>query len=138
MLRFSSFAVRRLAVVLTALLASIAARPAAAQGPGPQDGQAHSIFGNWRGNTEEDGKLTIAITPDRQLSYQFSGGKQEHNTGTFRLKGANQLLFTPQGAAADDEETWVYTWDEFGRLKLEMEEDSRNDAEIYVLNRVDP
>ena len=136
--RFSSTAARRLAVVLTALLAAVAARPAAAQGPGPQDGQAHSIFGHWGGNTEEDGKLTIVITPDRQLSYQFSGGKQEHNTGTFRLKGANQLLFTPQGATADDEETWVYTWDEFGRLKLEMEEDSRNDAEVYVLNRVDP
>jgi len=133
-----SRAVRTVAFALAASLVGLHARPAAAQAPGPQPGQTHSLFGQWQGNTEDDGKLTVVITSDRQLSYQFSGGKQEHNTGTFRLKGANQLLFTPQGATADDEETWVYTWDEFGRLKMEMEEDSRNDAEVYVLNRANP
>ena len=76
-----------------------------------------------RANTEDDGTLDVAINSNRQLSYQFSGGKKEHATGTFRLRGANQLLFTPTGGEEKDEETWVYTFDDFGRLKLEMEED---------------
>ena len=97
------------------------------------------IVGSWSGKTEGDGVLTLTVfpAPGREIKYQFSGGKQESGSGTFTLKGANRLIFTPENARSkDDVETWLYTFDEFGRLHLEMEEDNVADRETYVLGRL--
>ncbi len=123
------------AMIALVSLAVSSARPVAAQAPEP--GQQRTVLGHWRGTTESDGTLDLSIGPNRQLTYQFSGGSKEHATGTFRLKGANQILFTPTGGLEKDEETWTYTFDEFGRLKLEMEEDKPEDQETYVLNHIE-
>jgi hypothetical protein len=125
--------------VASALIVAVClcSRQAAAQAPAPEPGHGPTIFGHWRGTSEEDGTLDVSIGSNRQLSYQFSGGTQEHAAGTYRLRGANQILFTPTGGAEKDEETWVYTFDDFGRLKLGMEEDKAEDQETYLLNKVE-
>ncbi len=105
----------------------------------PEQSDTPRIVGQWSGKTESDGLLTLTVfpAPSRQLNYQFSEGKHEHGSGTFRLQGANHLLFTPDHArTADDVEKWLYTFDEFGRLHLEMEEDNPSDRETYILSRL--
>lgn len=93
------------------------------------------IVGEWSGNTEDDGVLTLVVqpAPGHELSYAFSGGKMEHGSGTFTLRGANELNFTPTGET--EAEKWTYSFDEQGHLRLEMEEDNPNDKEVYVLTR---
>jgi hypothetical protein len=109
---------------------------AGAQGPYPnvQTGVPR-IIGRWSGKTEEDGILTIIVypAPGRELSYEFSGGQKEHGEGTFTLRGANELHFTPKGAK--EPEKWTYSFDEDGRLHLKMEEDKPEDEEEYILSR---
>jgi hypothetical protein len=128
---------RAAAMIAMVSLAVSSARPVAAQAPAPEPPQQRSVFGHWRGTSESDGTLDVMIGSNRQLTYEFSGGSKEHATGTYRLKGANQILFTPAGGLEKDEETWTYTFDDFGRLKLEMEEDKPEDQETYVLNHIE-
>jgi hypothetical protein len=103
--------------------------------PAPVQTQTPRIVGQWTGKTQEDGILTLVVypAPGRELTYEFSGGKQEHGAGTFTLRGANELNFTPKGAK--EVEKWTYTFDEDGHLHLKMEEDKPEDEEEYVLSR---
>ncbi len=122
---------------LTAIALVVPLHSVVAQEPG--QGDTPRIVGQWSGKTESDGLLTLTVfpAPGRQLSYQFSEGKHEHGSGTFRLQGANRLLFTPDSARTkEDVETWLYSFDEFGRLHLEMEEDNPSDRETYILSRL--
>jgi hypothetical protein len=103
--------------------------------PAPVQTQTPRIVGRWTGKTQEDGTLTLVIypAPGRQLSYEFSGGKHEQGTGTFTLRGANELNFTPKSAT--EAEKWTYSFDEEGHLHLKMEEDKPEDEEEYILSR---
>jgi hypothetical protein len=131
----SSFNSRRvwLATIglVTASLISMVTAPLPAQAPA----QVPRIVGEWSGKTKEDGVLTLVVrpAPGRELSYQFSGGAQEHASGTFTLRGANDLEFTPTGES--EAEKWQYSFDEQGQLHLIMEEDNPDDRELYILTR---
>ncbi len=98
--------------------------------------QVPRIIGEWSGKSKEDGVLSLVIkpAPGREVAYQFSGGTQEHASGTFTLRGANELDFTPSGES--EAEKWTYSFDEQGQLHLEMEEDNPNDREVYTLARI--
>ena len=108
-----------------------------AQNPFPAQVQTQvpRIVGRWSGKTQEDGILTLIVypAPGRELTYEFSGGAKEHGEGTFTLRGANELNFTPKGAA--EAEKWTYSFDEEGHLHLKMEEDKPEDEEEYILAR---
>jgi hypothetical protein len=124
--------------VSAATILAACAGPVEAQNPfpAPIQSQTPRIVGRWTGKTQEDGILTLVVfpAPGRELSYEFSGGKHEHGTGTFTLRGANELDFTPKGAA--EAEKWIYSFDEDGHLHLKMEEDKPEDEEEYILTRV--
>jgi len=103
--------------------------------PAPVQTQTPRIVGQWTGKTQEDGILTLVVypAPGRELTYEFGGGKHEHGAGTFTLRGANELNFTPNGAK--EAEKWTYSFDEDGHLHLKMEEDKPEDEEEYILSR---
>ncbi|HKD37731.1 MAG TPA: hypothetical protein VKB78_13055 [Pirellulales bacterium] len=118
------------------LAIALFARDSAAQSPYPTfQSNVPRIIGRWTGKTEEDGILTLVVfpAPGRELTYEFSGGQKEHGEGTFTLRGANELNFTPKGEK--EPEKWTYSFDEQGRLHLKMEEDKPEDEEEYILSR---
>jgi hypothetical protein len=133
------FALRRrwLFAVAVGCIAGIASNRAAAQAPFPAPVQTDvpRVVGRWSGKTEDDGILTLVVfpAPGRQLVYEFSGGSKEHADGTFTLRGANELDFTPKGEK--EAEKWTYSFDENGKLHLKMEEEKPEDEEEYVLSR---
>ncbi len=110
---------------------------ATAQYTTPSQVRAPRIVGRWSGKTQEDGILTLTVfpAPGRELQYEFSGGSKEHDSGTFTLRGANELNFTSKGKTAP--EKWTYSFDDEGRLHLKMEEDRPEDEEEYILSRVE-
>jgi hypothetical protein len=118
---------------------NFATEPARGQSPFPATVQTQTprIVGRWSGKTAEDGILTVVVypAPGKQLVYEFSGGAKEHATGTFTLRGANELNFTPEHAT--EAEKWTYTFDEQGKLHLTMEEDNPQDQEEYILSRAE-
>jgi hypothetical protein len=103
--------------------------------PAPVQTQTPRIVGRWSGKSQDDGILTLIVypAPGRELTYEFSDGKKEHGAGTFTLRGANELNFTPKGAT--EAEKWTYSFDEDGHLHLKMEEDKPEDEEEYILSR---
>jgi hypothetical protein len=134
--------VRRTSLFVAALLvtlgfAVIAVDRTFAQAPFPAQVQTDvpRVVGRWSGKTEEDGILTLVVfpAPGRQLTYEFSGGAKEHATGTFTLRGANELDFTAKGEK--EAEKWTYSFDENGKLHLKMEEEKPEDEEEYILSR---
>jgi hypothetical protein len=94
------------------------------------------IVGNWAGNTEDDGVVSVTMTADGFLAFQFTGGERDHGFGAYRLGDRGVLLYTPHGET--DAEHWTYGFDRFGRLRLKMEEDNPKDVEEYTLVRVKP
>jgi hypothetical protein len=125
-------------VLSAAMVLAACAGPAEAENPFPAPIQTQTprIVGRWTGKTQEDGTLTLVVypAPGRDLTYLFSGGKHEHGEGTFTLRGANELSFTPKGET--EAEKWIYSFDENGHLHLKMEEDKPEDEEEYILTRV--
>ncbi len=116
--------------------AAVFVADARAQGPYPTvQTNVPRIVGRWSGKTEEDGALTVIIypAPGREVTYEFSGGQKEHAEGTFTLRGANELSFTPK--RAKEPKKWTYSFDELGRLHLKMEKDKPKDEEEYILKR---
>ena len=126
----------RLAILSFSLGAAALVADARAQGPYPTvQTSVPRIVGRWSGKTEEDGTLTLIIypAPGRELSYEFSGGQKEHAEGTFTLRGANELSFTPK--RAKEPVKWTYSFDELGRLHLKIEKEKPKDEEEYILKR---
>jgi hypothetical protein len=109
---------------------------AAAQAPSLVPGDAERIVGRWVGQTKEDGVVSVTLTTDGRLGYQFTGGEKDHGYGAYRLQSPDVLLYT----AHDETETehWSYGFDSAGRLRLKMEEDNPKDVEEYTLSRVKP
>jgi hypothetical protein len=122
--------------LIAAATLSISAIRAGAQEPGslPTDGER--IVGRWTGQTQGDGVLSVTLTADGRLGFQFTGGEKDHGYGTYQLQSPDRLFYTPHGET--EAEQWTYGFDSAGRLKLKMEEDNPKDVEEYTLSRVEP
>jgi hypothetical protein len=124
-----------IALIAGAIL-SLSAIRARAQEPGSPAGDLSRLIGNWSGQTQVDGVLTVTISEDRILGYKFTGGEKDHGMGTFRLQSPDRLLYTPLNET--EVEHWTYGFDSAGHLKLKMEEDDPKDVEEYTLSRIKP
>jgi len=122
-------------LILVAIISFPAVR-AGAQEPIPAAGDMSRLIGNWSGQTQGDGVLTVTISEDRILGFKFTGGEKDHGMGTFRLQSPDRLLYTPLNET--DVEHWTYGFDSAGHLKLKMEEDDPKDVEEYTLSRLKP
>jgi hypothetical protein len=124
------------AALVAGAILSVAAIHAGAQEPGAASSDLARLVGNWSGQTQNDGALTVTISEDRILGFQFTGGEKDHGYGTFRLQSPDRLLYTPLNET--ETQHWTYGFDSAGRLKLKMEEDDPKDVEEYTLSRVKP